>query len=141
MIDGKLKVLRGRTLLAVLASQGAAKSFDVGGRQRDHQLTLLSAIWLSWLAVCRRSRRAYWRCWPRSLIRGTGGVCATPDGALGDGVVRFYLALVCRPGQGIHGFPTVSLALAVTALAAAAMGALSTRHPRPSGGWRPLPPA
>jgi MFS family permease len=39
-----------------------------------------------------------------------------------------YLALVHRPSQAVHGFAVLSLALAVTALAAAAMAALSVRH-------------
>jgi hypothetical protein len=45
-----------------------------------------------------------------------------------------YLALVHDPGQAaVHGFATVNLALAVTALAAAAMAWLSI-HRRTSAG-------
>jgi hypothetical protein len=39
-----------------------------------------------------------------------------------------YLALVHGPGQAVRGFATVNLALAVTALAAAALAGLSVRH-------------
>lgn len=53
----------------------------------------------------------------------------------------FYLAVVRGPGQVIHGFDTVSLAMAVTALAAAVMGGLSIRQQRPSGRWQAFGPA
>jgi hypothetical protein len=39
-----------------------------------------------------------------------------------------YVALGTGPGQGVHGFATINLALAVTALCAAALAALSVRH-------------
>jgi MFS family permease len=39
-----------------------------------------------------------------------------------------YLTLAPNPGQAVHGFATVNLALAVTALAAATLAGLSIRH-------------
>jgi MFS family permease len=42
-----------------------------------------------------------------------------------------YLALVHRPGQAVHGFAVLSLTLAVTALAAAGLAALSVRRRLP----------
>jgi hypothetical protein len=39
-----------------------------------------------------------------------------------------YLALVHHPGQAVHGFAVLNLALAATVLAAAAMAAVSVRQ-------------
>jgi hypothetical protein len=39
-----------------------------------------------------------------------------------------YLALVHHPGQAVHGFAVLNIALAVTAVAAAAMAVVSVRR-------------
>jgi MFS family permease len=68
-------------------------------------------------------------------ISGLFNTTTRAGGVVGTAVFgTAYLALVHGPGQAIHGFATVSLAMAVTALAAAAMAALSIRHQRPPGG-------
>jgi hypothetical protein len=75
-----------------------------------------------------------------SLFAGTPASCclfnttARAGGVLGTAAFdTAYLALVHHPSQAGHGFAVVSLTLAVTALAAAGMAALSVRRrePRP----------
>jgi hypothetical protein len=74
-------------------------------------------------------RRAFW------LMSGLFSTTTRADWMVGTAVFgTMCLALVHAPGQAIHGFATVSLALAITALAAAAMAALSIRRRQPSGG-------
>jgi MFS family permease len=66
-----------------------------------------------------------------AAISGLFTTTTRAGGVIGTAVFgATYLALAHDRHQAVHGFATVSLAMAVTALAAAALAGLSTRYPK-----------
>jgi hypothetical protein len=64
-----------------------------------------------------------------AALSGLFGTATRVGGVIGTAAFgTVYLALVHHPAQAIHGFAVLNLALAVTALAAAAMAAVSVRR-------------
>lgn len=64
-----------------------------------------------------------------AAISGLFNTTTRAGGVIGTAAFgAVYLALVHHPGQAVHGFAALNLALGVTALAAAVMAALSVRH-------------
>ena len=66
-----------------------------------------------------------------AALSGMFGTATRVGGVIGTAAFgTLYLALVHRPGQAVHGFAVLNIALAATAVAAAAMGAVSVRKER-----------
>lgn len=66
-------------------------------------------------------------------LSGLFNTTTRTGGVIGTAVFgTAYLALVARPDQAVHGFAVICLAMAGTALAAAAMAILAVRAARPA---------
>ena len=64
-----------------------------------------------------------------AALSGLFNTATRAGGVIGTAAFgTLYLALVHHPGQAVHGFAVLNLALAATVLAAAAMAAVSVRQ-------------